>query len=88
MEMNCDNAVEKMRALYSDLRNSVLTDENVEHIIAELDYEVRFSGAFARDRERWPKGVHANDTSELIWYAKERMKFLDTALYDFSLFGD
>ena len=88
MELNCNNAVEKMQLLYSELRNGVLSDEKIENIITELDYEVRFSGAFTRDRERWPKGVHADDTSELIWYVKERMKFLDTALYDFSLFGD
>ena len=77
-----------MRILYSDLRKSTLADENLENIIAELDYEVRFSGAFARDKDRWPKSVHADDTSELIWYAKERMKFLDAALYDFSLFSE
>ena len=88
MELNCDNAVEKMQLLYSELRNSALTDEKIEKIITELDYEVRFSGAFARDRERWPKSVHADDCSELIMYSKERMNFLDAALYDFSLFVD
>lgn len=88
MELNCDNAVEKVQSLYSELRSNVLSDEVIENLITELDYELRFSGAFARDRERWTESVHADDCSELIVYAKERMKFLDAALYDFSLFAD
>lgn len=88
MELNCDHAIEKMQALYSQLRNTALSDEKIEDIITELDREVRFSGAFARDRERWPKSVHADDCGGLIMYAKERMNFLDEALYDFTLFEE
>ena len=88
MELDCNHAVEKMQTMYLEMRNNLLSDENVERIITELDNELRFSGAFTRDKSRWGDSVHAVDTSELIVYAKERLSFLDKALFDFSIFVD
>ena len=59
----------------------MLADATLEQMILELDHEIRDSGAFARDKERWPEGVHAEDCRLLLKYAKERMSFLDEALF-------
>ena len=55
-------------------------------MILEYDKEIRDSGAFARDQQRWPQGLHARSCEELISYAKARLDFLDKALYNLELF--
>ena len=71
-----------VQRLYEELRTTVLAEQSLENMIYELDSQLRDSGAFARDRSRWPKGVHADDCEQLLNYAKERLDFLDEALYD------
>ncbi len=82
LHVDCHGAQDYVKELYSELRSTVLTDRSIEQMIYQLDAELRNSGAFARDKERWPEGVHASDCSQLLEYAKERLAFLDEALYD------
>ena len=88
MESNFNGVRDRAEELYAELRSTVLTDEAVEEIIEELDYQIRDSGAFARDKARWPEGIHAKDSSNLIEYAKKRLNFLDKAIYNFDYFVD
>lgn len=88
IDLNYNGAKEKAQTLYKELRNTVLTDEEVQSIIYELDDQIRNSGAFARDKERWPEGTHAVDCSLLAKYAKERLNYLDLAIYDFDYFQE
>ena len=71
-----------VQKLYEELRATVLTEEQLEEMILQLDHQVRASGAFGRDRERWPKSVHADSVEQLLNYATKRLEFLDKALYD------
>ena len=82
LETDYHNARKYVQELYSNLRSTVLNDEAIENMIIEIDTELRDSGAFERDKARWPEGVHAEDYAELFGYAKERLDFLDKALYD------
>lgn len=79
---NVDGAADSMQKLYSELRKGILSDKNLESRILELDNYLRSSGAYGRDCRRWPEGAHAEDCKTLIDYAKARMDFLDSALYD------
>ena len=88
IETEYDGAKEYVQKLYKFLRSNVLTDQSVENVIYELDSEIRNSGAFARDCVRWPESVHASDCEELLSYAKERLDFLDKALYDIEYYED
>lgn len=88
IELNYQGARDQMESLYRELRSTVLTDEALEEMIRTLDHELRDSGAFARDHQRWPEGVHAEDCSLLLEYAKERFHFLDQALYHFEYFEE
>ena len=83
IDENYNHAKDRAQSLYKGLRQSVLTDEVVDGLILQLDHELRDSGAFARDRERWPEGIHATDSSILRKYAKERLNYLDIAMNDF-----
>ena len=88
IENDYNGSIAKMEELYRTIRETVLTDERLEEIIQEYDSELRDSGAFLRDKERWPEGTHAESCEELISYALGRFEFLDKALYDFSLFEE
>lgn len=80
--LNYHGARDTMQELYKELRSTVLTDKAIEQMVSELDHQVRDSGAFSRDKMRWTDGVHADSSSQLLEYAKERLAFLDEALYN------
>lgn len=86
IEENYNQVKERIQSLYKELRKTVLTDRNVEEMILQLNHELRASGAFARDKERWKEGTHADNCDLLIEYAKKRLNFLDKAIYDFDYF--
>lgn len=88
IENDYNDSVAYMENLYTMLRKTVLTNEKVENMILELDSELRDSGAFARDKERWPEGIHADSCEELLSYATGRLEFLDKALYNLDCFVD
>lgn len=88
IDMNYDDCQQYVQNLYSMLRKSVLSNEAIEEIIRTQDDVIRSSGAFTRDKERWPEGLHAENCEELISYATGRLEFLDKALYNFSWFDD
>ena len=52
----------------------------------EIDHTLRDSGAYARDQERWPESVYAEDAEIVLHFAKERLAYLDTALYNLDSF--
>ena len=88
IELNHEESMEYIQELYSELRKTVISNEDIENMIRSIDDEVRNTGAFARDKERWPEGLHAENCEELISYATERLEFLDKALYNFEYFDN
>ncbi len=88
IEHDYNGSVAYMENLYAELRKTVLTNEKLEEMILELDSELRDSGAFTRDKERWPEGIHADSCEELLSYAIGRLEFLDKALYNLESFVD
>lgn len=88
LETDYHDARTYVKELYKKLRKTVLTDEALEEMIQTFDTELRASGAFERDRERWPEGAHAENQQLILSYAKERMAFLDKALYNDSYYED
>lgn len=82
VRLNVNGAKEKMQELYAQMRQVSWSDEALEARILELDQILRYSGAYLRDQNRWPEGAYSEDCSTLIEYAKQRMDYLDGALYD------
>ena len=80
--VNRNQSQEYVQELYTELRKTVLSNESIEEMIQQLDHKLRDSGAFERDHKRWPEGVHADSCKQLLDYAKERLEFLDKAVYD------
>lgn len=88
IDSNYNGTLDKARELYKELRKTTLTDEVVEEIILDLDSKIRDSGAFQRDKNRWPEGIHAKNCNQLLDYAKKRLNFLDKAIEDLDYFVD
>ena len=86
LELDCNDSRAYVQELYSNLRNTVLTDQEITKIVQNLDSEIRSSGAYERDRVRWPDGAHTNSCDRLLSYAKERLRFLDQAICDDDFF--
>lgn len=77
LELDVDNAAEKVKMCWLDLRKEYLSDENLINMIEDLENEVINSGAMKRDENRWEESAHTYDFSELKEYAVKRMQFLD-----------
>ena len=86
ISLNVNGATGKMQELYTQLRADVFSDESVLERIEELDHLLRDSGAYERDKVRWPEGAHTDSAGKLRTYVKKRLNFLDKALFDFEIF--
>ena len=65
---------------YQELRNGAWSDEAIEQLLSDCETRIFDSGAYARDKERWPESdLHAGQTdlSEFKRYVKERMEYCD-----------
>ena len=67
---------------YASLRETVLTDEWFARELENLQHTVVDSGAFERDRVRWPEGNHEGDYASLSAYTQKRLAWLDTFMSD------
>ena len=86
IRQNVDGTADKMQKLYENLRKNEWSDKAIEKKIAWYDHVVRDSGAYIREANRWPESALAEDADAVLKFAKGRMAYLDTALYDLENF--
>lgn len=83
---NVNGAADKMQKLYETLRKTVLSDDAIETQAAQFDHILRDSGAYAREQQRWPESALSENADVVLKFAKDRLAYLDTALYDLEQF--
>lgn len=69
-----------VKARYKELRDTVLSDENISEMIEKYEKEIYDSGAFERTMRRWPDGNYYDPSVKLgdfKNYVLERMKIMD-----------
>ena len=80
--------VEGSRALaadtWADWRKGAFSDEALQGRIAALEWQIKGSGAFARENARWPDGNQNEDFSFLYDFALARMKAVDEYIAELS----
>ena len=86
IRQNIDGTADKMQKLYEKLRKNEWSDKAIEEKIAWYDHVVRDSGAYIREANRWPESALAENADVVLKFAKGRMAYLDTALYDLENF--
>ena len=66
-------------AKYEQLRYDLWSDDNLMRMLVEYEKQIYGSGAYQRDRERWPENPHVaeNDLKEFKEYVLKRMAYFD-----------
>ena len=82
IQLNVDNAQEKVKDRWKELRQTVYSDEWLTEHIDSYAHQVVDSGAFERDEALWVTGGHNDDYESLKKLACERMSYLDEQLED------
>ena len=70
----------ELSARYQELREDVWSDAAVDQLIDECEARIFDSGAYARDKERWPESDLVNgqnDLSEFRDYVRKRLAYCD-----------
>lgn len=75
-----DKIRDELSNRYKELRMGVWSDEKIREMISVYETEIYDSGAFRRDRERWPDGNYNEDWEKLSVfrdYVLNRLKAMD-----------
>lgn len=72
----------KARKRYFDLRGTVLSDANMAAMLAAYERDIFGSGAFLRNREKWPTAAYAADMAAFKQFIVQRVAFMDKAIAD------
>ena len=82
IQLDVDNAREKVKERWKELRETVYSDEWLTEHIDAYARQVVDSGAFSRDEALWVNGGHNDDYESLKELVLERMAFLEEQLTD------
>ena len=77
---NDENMRTRIKDRYKELRKKEWSEDNLEKIINKYEKDIYNSGAFLRDRSRWPDGNYNHNSTKLkIFkdYVKNRLKYMD-----------
>jgi hypothetical protein len=68
----------KVENRYAELRTTVWSNENIEKILKKYEQDVYNSGAFEREKQRWPDGQYDDTRLEnLRGYIQQRTDYID-----------
>lgn len=80
LAMGDEEMAERVRRRYAELRSGEWSDEALSRRLDGLERDIFGSGAFARDKERWPQGAYIETTaglSKFRAYVSERLSAMD-----------
>ncbi len=72
--------INQVKARYIQLRETVLSDENLDILINQYEADIYDSGAFNRTMARWPDGNYYDSNTKLYdfkIYVLKRMQYMD-----------
>lgn len=77
VELDVDNARERVAERWKELRSGVLSDEAINEAVDRMIHQTRDSGAYGRNEERWPEGYNGADYEQMKRLSVYRMRILD-----------
>ena len=80
LNLNPDGVRERWAQMWKKMRETVLTQENIEEKVMRYSAELNDSGAIVRNAQRWNKDHSVSDPFEIINYTTMRMDILDRAV--------
>ena len=77
LNLNPDGVRERWAKMWQQLREDILTQENIEQKVMHYSAELNDSGAIVRNALRWSKDHSVSDPYEIINYTSMRFDILD-----------
>lgn len=75
---NDEEIREKIKTRYQYLRQNVWTDDYINNLLNSYQKDIFNSGAFKREKERWPDGYYSHDELDSIrTYINKRLEYCD-----------
>ena len=81
LEMGDEEIKELIRDRYDELRDAEWSTEYMMDMLSGFEADIFYSGAYERDRERWPDGTYneaGTDLTRFREFVSQRMKFFDS----------
>lgn len=77
-----DEIIAKVKERYTQLREFLWSDTSINEYIDKYESDIFFSGAYSRDKERWPDGNYLEDCSTGLsvfrQYVLKRLEYFDS----------
>ncbi len=77
VELDVDGSREYISETWKELREGVLSEENLKESIENLQHQIKDSGALSRNETRWPESSSGEDMELFETMASYRMGILD-----------
>lgn len=77
LELDVDESRETLASMWKTYRSDVLSTENIMVRMDEIYTELQNSGAYERERLRWPNGRYTDDIENMKAFTAERLAFMD-----------
>lgn len=77
LDLDVDGSREMLVSMWKTYRNDVLSVENITARMDEMFTELQNSGAYERERLRWPNGRYTDDIENMKAFTRERLAFMD-----------
>lgn len=77
IDLNVNNSRELLSLKWGSWRKDIFSDEAVFASIDALEKTVKVSGAYEREKARWPGGRYEDDFTNMKEFTKERLSYVD-----------
>ena len=77
LELDVKNSRQMVKDTWKTWRETVFDTENVISRMEELYQELLDSGAYEREKKRWPNGRYTDDLTDMKRFTKERLSYVD-----------
>lgn len=77
IELNVDNSASLLKDMWNEWRSNSFSDVTITKQIQLLEKTVKGSGAYEREKERWPAGRYEEDFSGMKQFTLERLAYVD-----------
>ncbi len=76
-QTNANGYRDTVNARYNELRKTVISDKTMIGMIEDEYALLTSSGAFVRNKTRWPDGGYINDVTAMTAFVADRMSYID-----------
>ena len=79
IDLKDEETINMTKNRYRELRNNILSNQNINKLVDNYEGKIYLSGAYLRDNKKWNKELEANNNglNSFREYILERLKYMD-----------